>query len=146
MLEYFAKAFSVWFTGFFPFFEIYVAIPYGFVLGLDPYSIVFWAVLGNFLPVPLIEFGYSKLEQWAYFRRWQTKLISPKLERQVAKNGIWFIPVFTPWIGVWAVAVTCKIMKVKARILLLTTFIGIAVYAIGLTILIETGISIFTTD
>lgn len=141
MLEYIALALSVWFAGFFPFFEIYVAIPYGFVIGLDPYSIVFWAVSGNFLPVPLIEYGYGWLVKFERFRRWQQKLIKPSLEEKINHRGKWFIAVFTPWIGVWAVAVTCKMLKVRKDVLMLYTFVGIAAYAILLALLIEMGIT-----
>ncbi len=142
MLEYIVMAFSVWFAGFFPFFEIYVAIPYGFVIGLDIYSVVFWAVLGNYLPVPLIEYGYGKLERFAWFRQWQQRLIKPSLEEKINRRGKWFIAVFTPWIGVWAVAVTCKVLKVRKDILMKYTFVGIAAYAIVLALLIELGISV----
>ena len=142
MIEYIALAFSVWFAGFFPFFEIYVAIPYGFVIGLDPYSVVLWAVLGNFMPVPLIEYGYGWLEKFERFRRWQQKLIRPSLEEKINRRGKWFIAVFTPWIGVWAVAVTCKVLKVRKDILMLYTFVGIAAYAIVLALLIVLGITV----
>lgn len=144
MTEYLLKAASVWFAGFFPFFEIYAAIPYGFVIGLDATSIVIWAVFGNFLPVPLIEYGYGYLQRWERFRHWQNKWVSPKLEKQINNKGSWFIPVLTPWIGVWAVALTCKLLKVDGRLLMLYTFVGIAVYAIVLASLISLGMAGFS--
>ena len=50
-LDYVARAASAWFLGFFPFVEIYVAVPTAFAFGLDPSSAVVWPVLGNVTPV-----------------------------------------------------------------------------------------------
>jgi len=46
MVEYIAKAFAAWFIGFFPYFEIYVAVPAAIAMGLDYFSAVTWSVFG----------------------------------------------------------------------------------------------------
>ncbi|GFP28874.1 hypothetical protein HKBW3S33_02290, partial [Candidatus Hakubella thermalkaliphila] len=56
------------------------------------------------------------------------------------RHGPWFILLATPWIGVWAVAVTAMALGMNQRQLLLFTLISISVYAIVLAGLIAFGI------
>jgi hypothetical protein len=55
--DYWAKAISVWFIGFFPLAEIYVAVPAGIAMGLDTGSAVLWGSAGNYAPVLLLHYG-----------------------------------------------------------------------------------------
>ncbi len=138
MLDYLAKAASAWFLGFFPFFEIYVAVPAALALGLDYASAVIWPVLGNFTPVLLIVFGYRQLMRIERVKRWLGGRTSPRFEELVNRYGAPFILLITPWIGVWLVAATARALGMARRPLLIYSFISIALYAV----LIAAGIGL----
>jgi uncharacterized membrane protein len=57
-------------------------------------------------------------------------------------SAVLFILLATPWIGVWAVAVTAMALGMNQRNLLLFTLISISVYAIVLAGLIAFGIQV----
>ncbi len=139
MFAYFAKALSVWFIGFFPLAEIYVAVPAGFALGLDPVSVVFWSVFGNFLPAVLVTSFYDKIAGRGQIGRWLQGLASEKINRKLNSHGFLFVAMLTPWIGVWVVAATVKLFGMKSRIFLLASFLGILIYAIVIAALLALG-------
>ncbi len=141
-MEYFAKAFSTWFMGFFPLAEIYVAIPAGLATGLDDVSVILWAVLGNFLPVLVIHYGYDSFIQPSRFGRWLEGRVNDKTKDRINKYGVGFVLVLTPWVGVWLMAVTAKLVNMHITRLAVAAGISITLYAVVLTILIRTGASI----
>jgi uncharacterized membrane protein len=142
MFDYAVKAAIAWFLGFFPFFEIYVAVPAAIAMGLDYSSAVLWTVLGNFLPVPLIVFFYGQLLRQRRIGPWLQKLASPRAKGLLDRYGPWFILLATPWIGVWAVAVTAMALGIDQRKLLLFSLISISLYAVALAGLIAIGIQV----
>ena len=87
MFDYAAKAATAWFLGFFPFFEIYVAVPAAIAMGLDPVSAVIWTVLGNYLPVPLIVIFYRQLLNHQRLGPWLAKLASPRAKGLLDSYG-----------------------------------------------------------
>ncbi|MGF1584657.1 MAG: small multi-drug export protein [Bacteroidales bacterium] len=143
MTEYFIKAASVWFIGFFPLAEIYVAIPAGLGLGLDVWSVVVWSVSGNYLPAILISAMYDKLTRYPGINRWLTKFTSEKTRARMERNGIWTTLLLTPWLGVWVMAVTVKFFGMQTRPFLWASFISILVYALVLAGLISWGFENF---
>ena len=144
MPEYLTRALSVWFIGFFPWAEIYVAVPAGFGLGLDIYSIVGWSVFGNYLPAIIIAMSYDSLLRYPRINRWFSKLSSPKIKTRIEKNGIWATLLLTPWLGVWAMAATVKIFGMKTRPFLLASLVSLLVYAVVLSLIIDLGIGFFS--
>jgi uncharacterized membrane protein len=128
--DYSARAASAWFLGFFPFFEIYVAVPAAFGLGLDPVSAVVWPVLGNVTPVFLIVLGYERLMRIERVRRWLDGRRSARFERWIDRYGAPFVLLVTPWIGVWAVAATAQALGMRRAILMSFSIVSITVYAI----------------
>ena len=144
MLEYFYRAFSVWFIGFFPWAEIYVAVPAGFGLGLDIYSIVVWSVLGNYLPAILIARSYDSLIRYPRINRWLSKLSSPKVRARIERNGVWTTILLTPWLGVWVMAATVKVFGMQTRPFLWASLVSIFVYAVVLAALIYRGVDFFS--
>jgi uncharacterized membrane protein len=143
-MEYIAKAWSVWLLGFVPFAEIYVAVPAGLALGLDPVSTVFWSVAGNFAPVPLLHFGYERLARIPRAAVWLDRLASEDRRRRLERSGFWFVAVLTPWIGVWVVAASARALGLPGRALLASTLLGIAVYAVAVAAVIMAGVSLFS--
>jgi uncharacterized membrane protein len=143
MLEYAAKAAAAWFLGFFPFAEIYVAVPAAVVMGLDPLSAVVWPVLGNWLPVPLILFAYEKVLRVPGLRRWLSpERRSARFERLVERHGNWLVLVITPWIGIWVVAATARVAGMKPGPLLAYSFLSVLVYAVVIVVGIGLGLEV----
>lgn len=140
MIEYLAKASAVWFIGFLPYFEIYVAVPAAIAMGLDYFSAVTWSVFGNYMPVILIHFFYEQMIKNERINRWFAKLTSEKFENGVNKYGFWFIFIATPWAGVWVMTITMKVFKMDDKKLLLYSFISITAYAVVIAVLISIGI------
>jgi uncharacterized membrane protein len=139
-VEYIIKAAGVWFVGFFPLAEIYVAVPAGMAAGLDSASVVVWSVLGNFTPAVLIHFFYDQLNRVERIRRWLSKFTSEKLRDRVNRYGTWILLILTPWTGIWIMAVTAKVLGMDGRRLLIYTFISISIYAVVLAALIALGV------
>ena len=139
--EYIIKAAGVWFTGFFPLAEIYVAIPAAVAVGLDSFSVVFWSVFGNFTPIVLIVAFYERLMQYERPRQWLSRFSSERFKAQIDRYGTWFVLLITPWTSVWVMAVTAKALRMDSRRLLLFAFISVTVYAIGITMLITAGVA-----
>ncbi|ADI15277.1 small multi-drug export protein [Truepera radiovictrix] len=133
LAAYLGKAATAWFLGFFPFFEIYVAVPSALALGLDPASAVLWPVLGNFAPVPLILFGYEQLMRVGAFRRLLGGRTSARFTHLVERYGAPFVLLITPWIGVWLVAATARALGMARRPLLFYALLSITVYAVVIT-------------
>lgn len=128
LLEYASKALLAWWLGFFPFLEIYVAVPVAVASGLDPFSSVFWPVFGNFAAVPLILFAKASLRRVKFFRRWLDREPSPRVDRWLHRYGLWVVLLLTPWIGVWAVAIAAAAAGMKKVPMMVATFVSITVY------------------
>ena len=143
MTEYLLKALSIWFIGFFPFAEIYAAIAAGFAIRLDPISIIAWSVSGNYVPAVGLALGYDKLQQQPRVNRWLQKLVSDRAKSRMERWGAWGTLLLTPWIGVWAVAVTVKFLGMNTRLFLITSFVSILVYAVVITLGVHSGVNYF---
>lgn len=143
MIEYVAKAFAAWFIGFFPYFEIYVAVPAAIAMGLDYFSAVIWSVFGNYTPVVLIYFLYEQMIKNERINKWFTKWTSEKFKKSVDKHGSWIVLIVTPWTGVWVMTVTMIAFKMDAKKLLLYSLISITVYAVVIAMLIAIGVDVF---
>jgi uncharacterized membrane protein len=141
-VDYLVRAFGAWFVGFFPLAEIYVAIPAAIATGLDSVSVIFWSVFGNYTPIMLINFGYEYLMRYEKIRNWFTRLVSEKAKARIDRYGVWFVLLLTPWTGVWVMAVTAKALRMESRRFLLASFVSIFVYAVVLTITIQTGVQL----
>ena len=146
MLDYAARAASAWFLGFFPFFEIYVAVPAAFGLGLDPVSAVVWPVLGNVTPVFLIVLGYEQLMRVERLRGWLQGRRSARFERWIDRYGAPFVLLVTPWIGVWAVAATAQALGMQRAALVGYSVVSISVYATLIAVGIVFGFDLAHRD
>ncbi len=143
-MDYAWRAATAWFLGFAPVAEIYVAVPAALAMGLDPVSVVAWTVAGNYAPVPLVHLLYERLVGVPRVRAWFERLVSDKFAARVDRQGIWIVLLVTPWVGVWAVAVTAKVLRLRRRALFGATFASMLIYAVALVVLIESGVRILT--
>lgn len=142
LTDYLLKAGWVWFMGFFPLFEIYIAIPAGIASGLGIGSVLLWAILGNFTPILLISVCYGQLRKIPSIRQWLDNLVSERIKIQVNRYGTWFVLLITPWVGVWVMSVTAKTLGMETKRFLLASFISITVYALITSFLVYTGIDL----
>jgi uncharacterized membrane protein len=141
-MNYLSNAFVAWFTGFFPLAEIYVAVPAAMATGLDIPSVIFWSVLGNYTPVLLIHFLYERLNKIERVRRWLASMVSEKATDTINRYGTPIVLLITPWVGVWIMAVTAKVMGMRSSIFLPTALVSITAYATVLALLIQAGINV----
>ena len=139
MIEYLSKAASVWFLGFFPLAEIYIAVPAGLALGLGAVSAIGWAVFGNFVPVLLIHYGYDGLRRIAWMDRWLGRLSNETMRARMDRWGVWAVLIFTPWTGVWAMAAVAKALGMSGSRLLPAALISILVYSVIVVLIISAG-------
>jgi uncharacterized membrane protein len=144
IMEYAIRAAGAWFLGFFPLAEIYIAVPAALATGLDPASVFFWSVFGNFTPLLLIHYFHDQLRKIERINRWLERLYSPKFKQNVDRHGIWFVLIATPWTGVWVMGVTAKVLGMDGRKLLWSSLVSIAVYGAVLVFAIEAGISLLS--
>lgn len=141
-VDYAVRAAGAWFLGFAPFAEIYVAVPVARASGLDPASVVLWTVAGNYAPVPLIHLLYERLVAIPRVGRWFGRLVSERFAARIERQGTWIVLLVTPWVSVWAVAVTGKVVRLRRRALFGATLLSIALYAVALVALIEAGLQL----
>jgi uncharacterized membrane protein len=145
--EYIAKALTVWWLGFLPMFEVYVAVATGLAMELDVVSAVVWGGLGNFTPIPLLLFGYGHLMQIPQFRAGLLRLKrrgGRKVERAFSRHGAWFLIPMTPILGSWAIALFAPVTGLRPRQVLLLPFISIMLCGIVTAVAIVTGVNWFT--
>ena len=137
MVEYITKGLLVYFIAFLPLLEIYSSVPFGIALGLDYYSTVVLSVIGSYMPVLLLHFGYEQINQIPKAKEWFNKLSSQSLKNWIDNYGIAFVLLITPLIGVWPMAVTMKIFKMNSRFFLIYSFISLVIYAVTMSVIVD---------
>ena len=140
VLAYIAKAATTWFIGFFPAFEIYVAVPAGLAMGLDPVSATVWSILGNFSVVPLMIFLHDRLMRIDRLRRWVEKRSTETWQARADRYGPWFVLIFTPILGVWITTVVAQAAGVRRGPLMTYAFISISIFAVAIVVAIQLGL------
>ena len=144
MLTYLAKAGSAWFMGFFPLFEIYVAVPAAIALQLDYVSAVLWSVLGNFSVVPLLILFSSQLRRIEIVERWMSRRDTERWAPSFNRYGSLFVLLMTPVLGVWFMTPLAQAMGMKPASLIVSALLSISVYAVVIAGSIALGLNWFT--
>ena len=143
MIEYIIKALTAWFLGFFPYFEIYLAVPAAVIMGLDSFSAIFWPVLGNYLAVPVIDLFFKQTTKVRFIKKWFEKQEKSKryskFHKYIEKSGVIALLLFTPWIGIWFATLAAKTVGMTRRNIYLFTFISIFSYAVVILVLMKVG-------
>jgi uncharacterized membrane protein len=145
--HYLTKALTTWSIGFFPYFEVYTAVAAGIAMKLDVVSSVVWAVFGNFTPIPLLLWSYSRLMRIPQLRVWLTKIkkhSGKKVKQAFDRYGAWFLILMTPILGSWTIAVVAPIIGIHPQRILLFSFIGITIYGLITAVMIVNSVSLFT--
>jgi len=141
VIEYILLASTAWFMGFFPLFEVYLAVPAAMLMGLDVFSSILWASFGNFCAVPVVIFFYMQLERIRKVKLWFERMENSRYKPLVEKYGAYIVLLLTPVIGVWAMAVIANGLRMARSKLFLSTAISILIYAIITAVLTNLGIS-----
>jgi uncharacterized membrane protein len=140
MIEYLTKAWATFLIGFVPVAEIYVAVPAGMAMGLDPISAVAWSVAGNWAPIPLLHLMYDQLRTVPRLGKSLERLSSERARERVERGGLWFYLLITPMIGTWAIGVTVKVLKVPATKFIVPSFISVLIFGIVIAAALAMGI------
>ncbi len=146
IIQYMTKALTTWSVGFFPYFEVYAAVAAGMAMKLDPVSSVVWGVFGNFTPIPLLLWGYSRLMRVPQLHPWLLRMErrgGQRVKRAFDRYGAWFLILMTPILGSWTIAVVAPIIGIHPRRILLFSFIGITLYGVVTAVAIASGVSWF---
>jgi uncharacterized membrane protein len=129
---YLIGAATAWLAGFLPFFGLYVAIPAAVALGLDYASATLWAALGNFTPVLLIVLAFERLRRLPRLGPWLQARTSERFRALADRYGMWLVLVVTPFVGVWALAVTSLGLGMDRYRLAVFSGLSIALYALAI--------------
>ncbi|QUE87281.1 MULTISPECIES: small multi-drug export protein [Exiguobacterium] len=140
LFEYISLSATAWFMGFFPMFEIYLAIPSTMLLGLDHVSAVLWAGFGNFLPVPLLAYFYDWLHRFKRLSGWLDRLEKHRFSHLMREHGSWSIILVTPLLGSWVVGVIGHSIGMRRSTLLIYSAISIFGYGVIIAWLTSKGI------
>jgi uncharacterized membrane protein len=140
IIKYIGAAFSTWFVGFFPYFEIYIAVPAGFAAGLNWFDAFFWASLGNWMVIPFVDICYEWLMKFKFMKKITEKSLNGKWQDRIEKHGAWFILLLTPLAGVWTIVVIAKALKFNRAKLLIYSATSVWVTGLIIAILIINGI------
>lgn len=143
-LTYLTKAGSAWFMGFFPLFEIYVAVPAAIALQLDYTSAVVWSVLGNFSVVPLLILFSTQPRRIGAVDRWMSSRNMERWAPSFNRYGSLFVLLMTPILGVWFMTPLAQAMGMKPTRLMISALLSISVYAVVIASSIALGLGWFT--
>jgi len=146
MENYIWLAATAWFMGFFPLFEIYLAVPASMGMGLGVVSAVFWSWFGNFFVIPFISYFYDWLTKFKKVNTYFRKLANSKTSKKLNDGGFLIILIATPILGSWGTGVVGKVIGLERKRLFLVSGISIAVYGILIGVLTQLGIDTFLTS
>jgi hypothetical protein len=142
IIKYIGAAFSTWFVGFFPYFEIYIAVPAGFAAGLNWFDAFFWASLGNWMVIPFVDICYEWLMKFKFMKKITEKSLNGKWENRIEKHGAWVILLLTPLAGVWTIGVIAKALKFNRAKLWIYSATSVGITGLIIAILIINGITL----
>lgn len=140
----------VFLTSMLPVVELRGAIPVGLSLGVPPLSTYFLAVVGNFIPVPLVWVLVNPISHWlrhiprvrclweGYLARTRSK--GSNLERYGLVGLTLFVAVPLPSTGGWTGAVLASLFGFGLFQTCVSVFLGIALAGLIVMILCLLGI------
>lgn len=143
LLTYTYMASSTWFLGFLPYFEIYMAVPAGILIGLPWIDAFFWGTLGNWMAVVFIDLFYEWLLKFRFMRKMSEKAKSCKWKKRLDKNGSWMILFMTPLAGIWTTGVVAKVFDYDRKKLWIFSGISVAIVGLAVAVCTALGIKIF---
>jgi hypothetical protein len=110
-----------------PFGGLLIAIPYAVLkLKLLAWLAVLVGIPLAFVPVLVVDFGWSVLSRWPWWHRTLEKRRSARLERLVASRGaFWMTVLLSPLIGPWLVMAFMRYAHVPLSRVALPLLLGL---------------------
>ena len=143
MISYLFGICTAIFLGFFPYFEIYLAIPTAMAAGVNWFDAFLWVSIGNWLVIPLIDTCYDWFLNFKFMRKLEKGVSSSKWKKWIEKRGALIIFLLTPIVGSWTIAVAGKIINYDQKKLFILSAISIFVSSFIIALLTNYGISLF---
>ncbi|MDR1453114.1 MAG: small multi-drug export protein [Candidatus Margulisbacteria bacterium] len=136
-----------------PLLELRASIPYGFLVGLSPLTVLFLSIVGSWLPAFFIVFALEHIEP--FLRK--IKFLDALLDRiyaktraksaQIQKWEFWglvlFIGVPLPGTGVWTGALAGYLLGLGRRKIILAALLGTTLAGLAMTLILTLGVSGF---
>ncbi len=145
MLDWFTtttlgKMIATFFISMLPIVELRAGLPYGIALGLDYWTALGCAVLGNLLPVPFIILFIRQIFAWlrkknAKLDRWITKqehkasLKSEVVDKYGPIGLCLLVAIPLPGTGAWTGALVAALMDMRLRRALPSIILGVLIAA-----------------
>lgn len=121
------------------------AIPWGFVMGINPWTVFFVSYFGSLIPVPFILFLFNKI--FSFMQRYKMfSRINNIIQRKIDKNRvkfekyeeialILFIAIPLPTTGVWTGTAVASFLKLDKKKSVLCAALGALISALIITML-----------
>lgn len=143
--ETFTPHTGVFLAGALPVTELRAAIPLGVSLGLQPWEVFFYAVMGNIMPIPvllaLLPRLLERLSRTSWLGRrldWCVKRTLRRSER-VEKLGAIGLTLFTaiplPGTGAWSASLAAVLFRIPPHLALPSIVAGVVIAGVVMTIL-----------
>lgn len=139
------KIVGVIFISMLPVIELRGAIPVAFALGLNWWTAMVCAIIGNILPIPFIllflEAVFKFMKKHNIFSGLVEKLekIAASKNERVTKYEFWGLTIFVaiplPGTGGWTGALIASVMKMNRKSAFLSIIIGVLIAAVVVTML-----------
>ncbi|MDP8217090.1 MAG: small multi-drug export protein [Candidatus Kaelpia imicola] len=136
-----------------PVLELRGAIPLAIKMGLDPYEVFLFSVIGNILPVPILLFVFSpitkKLRTLSFFSKFfnwleeRTKRKTTLIEKYEFIGLILFVAIPFPTTGAWTGSFAASIFKMRFTRAFLAITLGVIIAAIIVSLISWSGFSLF---
>lgn len=141
----FGKILGVFLISMIPVIELRGAIPVAFALGINWYSALIIAIIGNLLPIPfillLLDKVFAFMKKHNIFKKLVLKMEDKgnRASDKVVKYKFWglalFVAIPLPGTGAWTGALVASVLKMNKKEAMLSITIGVIIAALIMTIL-----------
>lgn len=114
-----------------PWGEELVAIPGGILLGLNPGGVLLLCVIANFLPILVLLFLMKKAQEVPALQEWLARKKSDSIKSFMDRYGVLGLVLLTPWVGVYAVTITCELLGMSRLRSILAQGISLILYGLA---------------
>ncbi len=147
------KELTVFILGMMPISELRGAIPFGIAVGLPVKKVLFFAIIGNIVPVIpllfLLEPVSNYLRRFPLFKvffDWlfeRTKRRAAVIEKYEALGLVMFVAIPLPITGAWTGCLAATLFKIRLRYALLAITTGVLIAAVIVTTVTFAGKELF---
>ena len=136
-----------------PVVELRGAIPYGFLMHLNPILLLLVAIAGNMVPIPFILLFLKDIEKylrrWEKIAKWMDWLFDRTYKKADEKIRKWeyfalilFVGIPVPGTGAWTGSLIAYLFKMNIKKAILVIFIGVIMSGVIVTLALYYGFRI----